>query len=172
MFGRMGTDPSFEHSIPNAWMAASPGHPFFLVIMNEVKQRYKMIENKWRWTRVKPAETITGPVALRAAITEYQADKEAMKDAVREHATSVEFKGERSKDDEVVLLPSHVIYPYSWGSDGEHVRNVCWVVSNSFNAKVCKKRLAVEKDGSIAITYWSHTHSPSGHNEGNMKHIE
>lgn len=28
VFGRMGTDESFENSISNAWMASSPGHPF------------------------------------------------------------------------------------------------------------------------------------------------
>jgi mannosyltransferase OCH1-like enzyme len=31
VFGRIGTDKTFQHSIPNAWMAASPGHPFFLM---------------------------------------------------------------------------------------------------------------------------------------------
>lgn len=31
VFGRLGADETFEHSIPNAWMAASPRHPFFLL---------------------------------------------------------------------------------------------------------------------------------------------
>ena len=26
--GRMGTDDAFIHSIPNAWMSSTPGHPF------------------------------------------------------------------------------------------------------------------------------------------------
>ena len=29
VFGRMGMDENFDNSIPNAWMASSPGNPFF-----------------------------------------------------------------------------------------------------------------------------------------------
>ncbi|OPB45633.1 hypothetical protein A0O28_0078430 [Trichoderma guizhouense] len=31
MFGRMGSEQTFDHHLPNAWMAASIRHPFFLL---------------------------------------------------------------------------------------------------------------------------------------------
>jgi hypothetical protein len=161
----MGTDPDFEHSIPNAWMAASPGHPFFLVLAEMVMKRFRQMQNK-EDIGTTP-ESITGPIVLRMAIQEYQKN-----DPVPEHTGEIEFRGKQSHGHEVILLPSHVVYPYSWGPGGESVRDICWVLSDGYDADKCKNQLEVGANGSIAITYWSHTHSPDGHNEENMKHIE
>ena len=157
LFGRMGNDTNFEHSIPNAWMAAAPGHPFFLVMMQEMTERLQnMLEEK----KTEIPERITGPIALRYAISMYKKDKAVrsglVKDAVA--AAGEEVQVQPSQRHKVLLLPSRLIYPYSWSVEGENVRGVCWVTQNSFHAGTCKKRLRVDDSGSIAITYWSHMH--------------
>lgn len=54
---RMGPDPSFEHSIPNAWFASSrPGHPFWLLPIRFAS----LVEGEKR----EEPEWTTGPVGV------------------------------------------------------------------------------------------------------------
>ena len=39
--GRMGDDENFSHSIPNAFMASIPGHPFWLEVLEYIKENYQ-----------------------------------------------------------------------------------------------------------------------------------
>ncbi len=169
LIGRMDSDANFEHSIPNAWMASSPGHPFFLVLPAHVDRRVR------ESTSDDDPEHLTGPVALRDAIARYE--KEKVRDG---DELGVEIRGIRERyplepsrhaDHQVVLLPGDVIYPYSWWRDGEPYRDICWVLKDAFNASLCKEKLEVERKESACITYWSHSHSPQGTNEENIKHI-
>ena len=169
-FGRMGDNPDFKHSIPNAWMAATPGHPFFLVHMEAVDRRVR----EGNVAGVLP-ELITGPVSLREAIASYEAGKAKDGLSLDPKVNSMKhspFADAISADHQVVLLPSEIIYPYSWGPDGKSVRNECWVLKNSFDPEKCKEKLEVQKKGSISITYWSHTHSVDGKNTDNIKYID
>jgi hypothetical protein len=87
--GRMGTE-SFEHSIPNAWMASSaPGHNFWLRPMDTVVQYIEMnnhaadvpemapspIDRRSIGTKVGP-EAVTGPVALRQCLLDWDEERE------------------------------------------------------------------------------------------------
>src|SRR5271170_3183399 len=62
-FAQMGHDGGFIHSIPNAWMASTPFHPFFMLPLEVVPN-----------PNVATVEEVTGPVALRAQLQRY--DKE------------------------------------------------------------------------------------------------
>ncbi|PFH59577.1 hypothetical protein XA68_12145 [Ophiocordyceps unilateralis] len=174
MFGRMGDDPDFQHSIPNAWMLSTPGHPFFLHFLRTIDEQVMDIKaNNKSWP---DAESLTGPVALREAIAKYEEDKvrrgRRMKDRITQLVKDGPFGESDDLDHQVFLLPSSFIYPYSWGSDGEPIRGQCWVLSDGFDADKCKELLEVRQAKSICITYWSHTHTPTGHDFDNMKHIE
>lgn len=174
IFGRMGDDPSFRHSIPNAWMASSPGNPMFLVMVQEIIERHKTSQSKI--FKSTSAEGLTGPIALRSAITRYEKDKVLFGDELEPDVAALVKKGPfadaaSKREHRVILLPSHFIYPYSWGNDGKQYRGVCHVLQDGFNATECKKQLQVEEHGSISITYWSHSHTTSGHSDKNMKKI-
>jgi hypothetical protein len=177
LLGRMGGDASFKHSIPNAWMASKPAHPFFL---HPVEMVRRFVQNKkekgwfWDWSGYPQAEALTGPIALRDAIAEYEigrvSDGYHLDESV---AALVELGpwGMQGTPHELTLLPSDLIYPYSWGVDGKPVRDVCWVVKDTYNSTKCKEALKVEEKGSISITYWSHTHSKTASNKNNMNRI-
>lgn len=166
----MGDNPDFKHSIPNAWMAATPGHPFFLVHMEAVDRRVR----EGSVAGITP-ELITGPVSLREAIFSYEDVKQRNGMSIDSKLDTVKkgspFASAKATDHEVVLFPSEIIYPYSWGPDGKPVRSVCWVLKNSFDPDKCKEKLEVEKKGSISITYWSHTHTKTGQNTKNIQHV-
>ena len=41
VLGRMGPDTNFEHSIPNAFMASIPGHPFWIKVLESITERFE-----------------------------------------------------------------------------------------------------------------------------------
>jgi hypothetical protein len=170
----MGDNPGFEHSIPNAWMASVPGHPFFLQPVLKV-QEYMQNTGLSNSLNFLLPESLTGPIALREAIMEYEVNRvkygNKLDDWTANLVQTGPFASQLDIPHEVILLPRHVIYPYSWGADGEDVRDVCWVLRDDFNQEECKRRLQVEIKGSISITYWSHTHSPTGENTENIKFV-
>lgn len=171
-FGRMGTDRSFAHSIPNAWMAATPGHPFFLLPLESMLARYNRL---WKW-KAAP-ETVTGPVALRQAILKYRTkyswrlDPKALEKDLETRITPGPFEPRTNLKHSVILLHQDIIYPYSWSIDGRDYRQDCWVLEKTYDAAKCKAALDTKGKGSVAITYWSHTHSPTGHSQENMEYI-
>ena len=61
--GRMGTDEDFPRSIPNAWMASTPNHPFWLLPLESIK------DNVYSG---KEPEYLTGPTALYERVKQYK----------------------------------------------------------------------------------------------------
>lgn len=156
LLGRMGDNPEFEHSIPNAWMVSTPAHPFFLVLPNTINER---VQDKS--ANFDLVESLTGPVALRESLVEYETRKIKNGDnlgAVYDKiAQKVPFTHNQKLENQVIKLPSEMIYPYSWGADGAKYRDMCWVKTKTYNADSCKKALEVTRKGSVSITYWSHS---------------
>ncbi|OBT52268.1 hypothetical protein VE04_07264 [Pseudogymnoascus sp. 24MN13] len=153
IFGRIGSNESFENSIPNAWMASSLGHPFFLMPALSVRTR------EW-----------TGPVALYKAILEFNTSGLSQEAAALAAVGPFTSQAEKTKQ-EIVLLPSHWLYAYDWRE--KELRSICSVEAETFDAKACQEWLEVNKKGSISITYWSHTHdNKNSHakNIGNVSH--
>ena len=68
--GHMGDD-NYEHSIPNAFMVSTtPGHPFWLRPLDFVK------EHQQDEAYNSQPEGLTGPVALRACVKEWEKERE------------------------------------------------------------------------------------------------
>ncbi|KAH7621804.1 putative Inositol phosphoceramide mannosyltransferase 2 [Nannochloris sp. 'desiccata'] len=66
----MSTDIYFQHNIPNAWMASSPGHPFWMFVVRVIQERYTDILTKQARGDTSSnlgVEGITGPIVLKEA---------------------------------------------------------------------------------------------------------
>lgn len=169
--GRMGSDEGFIHSIPNAWMASTPGHPFWLLPLEAITES--------PGSQAFPEE-LTGPIALYRQVKRYEAQfSNANGHRLDQHYAQSPWRdlfqhvGARAPQS-LAVLPSWEVYPYSWDRDGQLVRDVCWVSQPTFDAKRCKSLLAVDHWGSHAITYWSHSWSAEqgkAHSEEKMKSI-
>ncbi|KAK4693343.1 hypothetical protein P7C71_g4039, partial [Lecanoromycetidae sp. Uapishka_2] len=167
--GRMGTDPDFDQSIPNAWMASTPGHPFWLLPLEACAEHQN---GGWG------PEDLTGPAALFHAVLEYQEKYHDGKGKKldRHYAKSGWSRSYKHSSYNTPALPPHSleilpfweIYPYSWHRDGQMYREVCWVSQPTFNATKCKLLLALEHWNSHSITYWSHSWNREGHSEESL----
>ncbi|KAK9234257.1 nucleotide-diphospho-sugar transferase [Lipomyces kononenkoae] len=168
-FGRMGTDVSFEHSIPNAWMASTPGHPFFLLSLDKVVSNLKGEIAGW-----VTAEMLTGPIALRTYINLYlekYKDNDELNQKLNEDPVVAVFGQQEKIKHAVEVLPWWNVFPYSWDRDGHAFRAICSVNSPDYDRERCKLNIAADRWGSYFITYWSHSWSRTGHNANNMKNI-
>lgn len=155
-FGRMGSHDKFPQSIPNAWMASPPGHPFFLYNL-ETTQKGLSAESMH-----DIPEAVTGPVALRNNIGSYkkgQSTQSLIESDIATNPSAKLFGKQSALAHDVEILPFHFIYPYSWSIDGEAFRPMCSAERPTFNAARCKEVIATDRWPSYAITYWSHTWS-------------
>ena len=172
--GRMGTDDSFPHSIPNAWMGSTPGHPFWLLPLESASANVN--------SGASP-ESLTGPEALYSMVDRYnndfdqgqgsKMDQYYDKSPWRRLFKAVAKENATLPPQSLVILPFWEVYPYSWQRDGEAFRHVCWVLEEEFNAARCKLLLGLDHWESHSITYWSHSwgSDEDGHSEDNIKHI-
>lgn len=156
VLGMLGDDSTYEQSIPNAWMASSPRHPFWLLPIDYAAAEVRRSRGSmsWLWYRSPDAEHVTGPIALRNNVLKWKTGLEDLWN-------------------EVVLLPSDLVYPYSWKTPGS-LGPICSTLFDTFNETACREGLRLDEKGSLAVTYWSHTHdSHSGvskHNVENLGH--
>ena len=155
--GRMGTDNDNDHSVPNAWMTSTPAHPFWLLPLESIVRN---IDSGME------AERVTGPVALRDAVIQYEeeyrnVDIKRLDRHYRKSGWRNLYVPDRRTPQSVTVLPSWEIYPYSWERDGQAFRDVCSTFDGgNFNAKKCKELVGTDHwgtNGSYTITYWSHS---------------
>jgi inositol phosphorylceramide mannosyltransferase catalytic subunit len=148
----MGRNPGFIHSIPNAWMASTPFHPFFLLPLEVVPN-----------PNAKTVEEVTGPVALRRQLQRYDKEfkngTELLPYLRTMTNTSHAYFDEYELRHNVSILSTDVIYPYAWNQDGvpEGFRQICSGQSGTFDRQVCLEGLKVWERGAHCITYWTHT---------------
>lgn len=157
-FGSMeydGTDSTLKHTIPNAWFAAPPGHPFFLFVLDRLK---KAMSSPKYYLGLYSAESLTGPVALYEAIMEYNKTiSQGVSDVDLTSNPSHVLFDHTSHKVALEVLPPINIYPYAWNNAGREWREDCWSGAWNFNSRKCKER--VTTDETYAITYWSHSWS-------------
>ena len=157
--GRMGTDHTSTQSIPNAWMASTPGHPFWLLPLQ--KTQHNLPRGGW-------PESLTGPDALWWTVEEYKArfhDKAKPASLDEFYAASPWGELYPTKEKETLeILPFWMIYPFSWQRDGNCFRDICLASKEegAFNATKCKEVLGVEGWGSWSLTYWGHSWNYDG----------
>lgn len=166
--GRMGTDEDFVHSIPNAWMGSTPGHPFWVLPLESCEQHID--------SDAQP-EYLTGPPALYDRVRGYRDEYDYGRgDKMDDHYAKGGWQNlyrpprdhQKLPPQSMVVLPFWEVYPYSWERDGEAYRSLCWVTQDTFSAATCKRVLGLDHWGSHSITYWSHSWSADGHWDEHM----
>ena len=160
--GRMGTDTDNIHSIPNAWMASTPGHPFWLLPLQHIAAKLSGNPND-------SPEAITGPASLFETIGDYNdffhnADFPTLDQHYAGSGWSALYPPPIPAE-ELVILPFWAIYPFSWQRDGDAYKAHCLVGQERFDAARCKEVIGVKAWGSWSVTYWSHSWNQNGQQE-------
>jgi hypothetical protein len=168
MFGRMGNNPKFSDSIPNAWMASSRAHPFFWLPISYV------LDNQQRYTG--PVEALTGPIALHKQVNNYHMTSPAALSHTVQQSPLISAHLDNGLDrrpvpakHQVIVLNETLIYPYSWSKGGREFKHVCEFNEFDFDPRRCQKLLRTVEHESYAITYWSHSWTSTGHNNDHLQ---
>lgn len=170
--GRMGLDDSSSASLPNAWFASTPGHPFWVLPLEFVEANID--------SDIDTAEGLSGPGALFKIVQEYN-DKYAGDEMDHHYAQSgwrhlfpqpVQILSD-TDDHTVTILPHWEIYPYSWLPAASPYSFFCWTRAELFDERMCKMLLGTEDLGSHTITYWSHSwgSDDGGHDKAGFESI-
>lgn len=144
LLGGMGVNPTFDHAIPNAVMASSPGEEFWLLaiaLMTEVP--------------ISRPEFTTGPVILKAAYDLYTTrynDPEVQARLAVMH----ERMGDSPKS-RVSLMPGHVFFPLDWND----------IFHDTFRRELRDNDQLLNREDALkvfphstTVTYWSHSWEP------------
>lgn len=155
LFGRMGLDTGFEHSIPNAMMASKPRHLIWLLAISMMMDKYEECGTADEMARRGP-ETLTGPILLKRAVDYFVSSSEA---EIRQRAASVI---ERVTSDgmaplhssNVRILPPEIWYPLDWTNP----------FHRAFRQTLADKRIVLDRSQTsklfpkaYMVTYWSHS---------------
>jgi hypothetical protein len=161
----MGTNESHRSSIPNAWMASTPLHPFFLLPLKFISEQINdPLKSEW-------AEALTGPIALREQVLRYQSSETDMVEYLNTTEMNHPYFGSYDLQHRITLLPPDVIYPLAWNMPWADPRHKYCHIRNAkglFDQERCKDEMRVRENGGYSITYWSHTWAMDGHDEGNL----
>jgi hypothetical protein len=153
VLGKMGTDDSMPHCIPNALIASAPRQGFWLRYLDAIERTWndnREVQNVW-----EHPEFVTGPVVLRNAVLRYQNNKQAFIEETRAFALdrlgvapgSIRFG-------ELAVLSSHILYPINW-KDRIHRRFLSEVEEKNMLHSAEEARLLFP--GSVAVTWWAHS---------------
>lgn len=149
--GRMGADPNFEHSVPNAWMASEPREEFWLFVIS------MMITAD----PTQRPEYVTGPVILKKAMDAYTQDytEDYVQNRLGEMRVRLtEAQQAKPHKSKITVLPPHVIFPLDW-SDPVHDEFVRKPLLRE--GKVLEQEQAQRFfPKSTMLTLWSHTWEP------------
>lgn len=146
VLGRMGSNPRFSHSVPNAIMASTPKQEFWLLV---IQLLCLVAREPWR------PEALTGPVILKAAVDMYLARDFGFPTMLIGTAKRL-LRADQlpvSEPSTLALLDSGAWFPLDW-SNAEHLRMRDALLNhNGLNdptkALFCKD--------AWMITYWSHS---------------
>ncbi|KAK9834841.1 hypothetical protein WJX81_002915 [Elliptochloris bilobata] len=141
LLAAMTADASWEHNIPNAWMASVRHHPFWLFVLQTITRTVGAGD----FTRWDYVENTTGPIMLGKAVEAFR----------------------RANGPGLTVLDPGVIYPVNWQVTmfthetpaEENAMTVC----DPFNAAFSNERCKALFPDAYAITYWSHSWAPPGY---------
>jgi mannosyltransferase OCH1-like enzyme len=153
--GRLGRDPTFPHSIPNAIMASRPLQEFWLLAIHLMIENAKALGGKAA-RGIRGPEAMTGPILLKRAYDTYTtARRDTVQEMIRGIAArmpaELQPKEEASR---INLLVPDIWYPIDW-SNMIHLRLSCEVVDFNLTLGERTKRWLFPK--SFLVTYWTHT---------------
>lgn len=148
VLGRMGTDPDFPHSIPNAWMMSAPRQEFWLLAISLMLSA----------DPTGRPEHVTGSVILKQAhdlyVSDYQGPVvQAHLQAIRAHL--MPDQAPIPGPSHITLLPGYMIFPIDW-SDLLHDRFVRrpFLRENKILDDSAAQQLFPK---SHMVTFWRHT---------------
>lgn len=137
----MSNDIYFEHNLPNAWMASSPGHPFWLFLVRIIQERYTEIlmkEAQGDTSSDVGVERLTGPVIMKEAY-------DTWKCVFGEERGNVE-----------VLDPGYVFIS-NWNNkeEADYFIKVC--NGSTITTEKQQKRCLKAYPNAHVLTFWTHT---------------
>lgn len=155
LLGRMGSDGSFEHSVPNAIMASRPRQMFWVLAMVLMIQKLDAHQDIEEIRRLGP-EKFTGPVFLKEVMDVYRSVDGAELDRLcagvlsqmGEHLTAGISAGE------VTLLDPDEWYPIDWTNPVHRLlRSDILVNKSPLDGKTAEDLFPQ----ATMVTYWSHS---------------
>jgi len=149
--GRMGHDPAFQHSIPNALMASRPLQEFWLVVIDMLLDHARALRDG---ALVAGPPTVTGPILLKKAYDHYM---NAPRSTVRETVVRMASRlpADLQPDDgpsQVTMLEPSQWYALDW-SNPIHLRLCREVVESGLSTPTA--RLLFPE--ACLVTYWTHS---------------
>ena len=156
--GRMGNDPDFSHSIPNAIMASRPLQEFWLLVIHLLVENARILGDATAMADKGP-EALTGPILLKDAYDTYLlSDRSAVRDMIQGIAMRLPDNLQpQTGTSRVELLDSTMWYPIDW-SNMIHLRLSSQVVD--FNVTLGERTKRWLFPRSFLVTYWTHTWKP------------
>jgi inositol phosphorylceramide mannosyltransferase catalytic subunit len=149
---RMGANPKFQHSVPNAVMASRPGQIFWLYVIQLMMEASTIPVGS---TRHGP-EAMTGPILLKRAFDGFSGlDTTDAWAAVRAIRRKLKPEQQRMMSHgSINLLPPRAWYPLDWTNP----------MHKLLRSQLISKRQLLPHDvarslfpRSAVVTYWSHS---------------
>lgn len=147
ILGRMGSNPAFEHSIPNAFMMSKPRQEFWLFVISLISD-----------TIGDRPEYVTGPVVLKQAYDDYAT--QYREDWVQNRIANIRakmgdtFPASNERTNVIVATPN-VFFPVDW-SDRIH--------DTFFRKPLIRDQTILDRDVALAlfptsfvVSYWAHS---------------
>ena len=155
LLGKMGPDPSFEHSVPNAIMASKPRQLFWVLAIKMMMEILDSIPGPVELKSFRP-EKLTGPVFLKTVVDRYVASDPA--EVMRECAAVLELLGAELRNNvrpgSITLLDPDEWYPVDWTNPVHRLLRKDILDNKQLLAPATARRLF---DRASMVTYWSHS---------------
>jgi mannosyltransferase OCH1-like enzyme len=151
VLGRMGRDPDFEQSIPNAIMASKPRQAFWLLTIALATERLKQMGD----TRPGhlPPEEVTGPVMLKRAVDFYLNHSAAdIAERIEIACPGLKEDIQTSKFGKLALLPAPIWCPINWNDFIQKVFRQRMARQHAVLDEMTARRLFPH---AYIVTYWS-----------------
>jgi FkbM family methyltransferase len=150
VLGRMGADPDFEHSVPNAVMASCPRHPFWLLVIA------KMIEAQAKYPAGRP-EYLTGPIVLKSALDQYANQSESAFELIGSVARHLPTHQQPAATETIFTLCANDWFPFNWADPIHQIyRQALRSQEVVPDVELCRNLFP----SSTLVTFWSHSWEP------------
>jgi inositol phosphorylceramide mannosyltransferase catalytic subunit len=137
----MSNDIYFEHNIPNAWMASSPGHPFWLFLVRVIQERYTEIllkQAQGDTTASIGVERLTGPIVLKEAYETWKCT----------------FGDDRAK---VEVIDPGYVFVSNWNNKEEADYFIKMCNGSKITTQRQQQRCSKAFPNAHVLTFWTHT---------------
>jgi mannosyltransferase OCH1-like enzyme len=153
VLGRMGTNPNFKHSLPNAVMLSAPRQEFWLLVMSLLLDPLPPVGHG--------PESVTGPVLLKRAHRMYA--RRAVDPEVARRIGAIRAKlpaalAPNAQPSRVAAMPGHVFFPLDW-NDRIHDRLFRKPMMRD-GRWLDRQTILSYFPQSLTVSYWAHSWEP------------